>query len=48
MAISRAMAERDDLADIDEQGPWEREDEERAKEEVSPEPPASDEAPWAE
>ena len=25
------MAERDDVADIDEQGPWEREDEEAAK-----------------
>ena len=25
------MAERDDLADIDEQGPWERDDEEAAK-----------------
>ena len=28
------MAERDDLADIDEQGPWERQDEELAKREA--------------
>ena len=28
------MAERDDLADIDDQGPWEREDEESSKEEA--------------
>ncbi len=26
------MVERDDLADIDEQGPWEREDEDASKE----------------
>ena len=29
------MAERDDLADIDHQGPWDREDEDAAKDEAA-------------
>ena len=29
------MAERDDLADIDDQGPWEREDEEESKDQLA-------------
>jgi hypothetical protein len=29
------MAERDDLADIDDTGPWEREDEDASKEDAS-------------
>jgi hypothetical protein len=42
------MAERGDLGDIEEQGPWEREDEEEAREDAAEEPPKSDEAPWSE
>ena len=42
------MAERGDLGDIDEQGPWEREDEERVDDEAEEVPPKSDEAPWSE
>jgi hypothetical protein len=43
------MAERGDLGEIEEQGPWEREDEGEAREEEAPEaPPKSDEAPWSE
>ncbi len=33
-----SVAERDDLAGIDDQGPWEREDEDAAKEAAHPEP----------
>ena len=33
------MVERDDLADIDDQGPWEREDEEESKDQVGDAPP---------
>ena len=39
------MVERDDLADIDDTGPWEREDEEESKEapaDVPPAPPPND------
>ena len=40
------MAERDDFGDIDEQGPWEREDEEDAKQDEAPadEPPTPTES----
>ena len=39
------MAERDDLAGIDDQGPWEREDEDAAKEAARPEPGEEPPAP---
>ena len=40
-----SVAERDDLAGIDDQGPWEREDEDAAKEAAHPEPRAEPPAP---